>query len=250
MLLSLLLSLLLTLAGCGKKGPVRPLRQPLPDAVQRFEVRQLGARFLLAWDLPKINQDGSELTDLEGFRVFKMKFNPADDCPECRDTSVLMQEVDIDYLRKATRIGDRFYLWDTEMETGSGYQYRVAPFNRKGREGQPALVRVLFLPSPPSPINLEAAGKDKLVSLRWQPIDDPRQGAEALGVNLYRRTPDAPFPPTPLNREPLKEGAFDDFAVENGQQYLYAARSVVRLGRRVLESGLSATASAAPQAGR
>jgi len=247
--LNLLFLLLLLTAGCGNKGPVRPLRQPLPAAPQALQVVQKGTRFIVAWNLPKTNQDGSELTDLEGFHVYKMKYDLAQDCPECRDTSVLLQDVDLGYLRDVRRSGDRLFLWDGELEADFGYQYRITPYNTKGREGEPTQLRVPFFTPPPSPETPVAEAHDRLVRLRWPPVPAGGPWAELLGYNLYRRQGDEPFPPQPLNGELLTAPTFEDYGVENGKTYIYAVRTVVRIGEQRVESGLSDTAEGKPQQG-
>jgi hypothetical protein len=245
-----LLMLLALLAACGKKGPVRPLRQPLPAAAPGLEARQLGDRVLLSWGVPRLNQDGSPVKDLEGFRILRMRYDLTQDCPECRDTSTLLREVDLDYLREVRRVGDRLYLWDDNLETGFGYQYRVVPFTSRGREGEAAQLRLPFVPPLPAPAALSAASHDRLVRLSWQPPAEKRGGVEMLGYNLYRRSDSDPFPELPLNREVVAATAFDDFGVENGQTYVYAVRAVARILGHTVESPLSATAAATPEEGR
>lgn len=240
---------LLVLAGCGKKGPVRPLQQQLPAAPRALTVQQKGTRFLIAWNRPLTNQDGSPLTNLEGFSVFKMKYDLAQDCPECRDTSVLLLDVDLEYPRETRRSGDRFYLWDSELEPGFGYQYRIVPYNDKGRNGEAVRLRVPFVNPPATPEGLAAESHDQLVRLHWQPAAEKRAGVEMLGYNLYRREADEPFAFSPVNREILTETTFEDYGVENDRTYIYAVRAVTRIRGNAIESGLSATAEARPQAG-
>lgn len=244
-----ILLLLVFAAGCGKKGPVQPLRQPLPAAPEALTVQQKGDRFLVAWRPPVRNQDGSELKNLEKFRVYKMRYDLADDCPECRDTSVLLQEVDLDYLREVRRVGDRLYLWDTELEPGFGYQYRIVPVNTKRREGAPVILRLPFVNPPAAPGGLAAEDHDRMVRLRWQPVTEAGAEAELLGYNLYRREGDEPFAFAPVNPEILAEPAFEDYGVENGRTYIYSVRAVIRLRGNTVESQLSAPAEARPQAG-
>lgn len=246
----LLILLLLALpAGCGKKGPVQPLKQPLPTAPEALTVQQKGDRFLVSWLPPVRNQDGSELKDLKQFRVYKMRYDLADDCPECRDTSVLVAEIDLDYLRDVRRIGDRFFLWNSEMEVGFGYQFRVVPITRKGREGNSALLRLPFVTPPPPPVRLTAENHDRMVRLRWQPPVEVPAEAERVGFNVYRREGLEAFSLLPVNREILAEPAFDDYSVENGHTYEYAVRTVVRILETKVESQLSNPATAAPQPG-
>jgi len=237
------------LAGCGHKGPVRPLKQPVPAAPQALEVQQKGTRFLVAWNRPAVNQDGSALTNLQGFHVYRMQYDPAEDCPECRDTSALLLDVDLEYLRDVRRSGERFFVWDDELTPGFGYQYSVVPYNRKGRNGEPARLRLPFLIPPATPARPLAENHDQMVRLRWEPVTEPRAGVELLGYNLYRRESDEPFPFPPVNREILTDPAFEDYGVENGHSYLYAVRSVIRIQGKTVESQLSEAAGAEPQPG-
>jgi predicted small lipoprotein YifL len=248
-ILPILLLLLTLLAGCGNKGPVRPLKQQVPAAPKALEVVQKGTRFLVAWDRPRTNQDGSELTNLEGFRVFKMKYDLAQDCPECRDTSVLLLDVDLEYLRDVRRSGERLYLWDDELEPGFGYQYRIVPYNSKGREGEPVRLRLPFVYPSVAPEGLVAESHDRMVRLRWQPAIEVRAEVELLGYNLYRREGDESFPFSPVNGQILTEPTFEDYGVENGHTYIYSVRTVTRIRGNTVESQLSATAEARPQAG-
>jgi hypothetical protein len=206
-------------------------------------------RFLLSWGLPEQNQDGSPLTDLEGFRIYKMKYDPIEECPECRDTSVLLEDVDLDYPRGVTRRGDRFYLWDAELDVGSGYQYRITPYNRKHREGAPAVVRRPMAVPPLSPSTLTATGHDRLVRLAWEPVTEEREGVEWLGYNLYRRQLGEAFPPAPVNNEILSAPSYEDFGLENDRTYIYAVRSVARISGQPVESALSELAEAVPREG-
>lgn len=243
------LLLLLALAACGKKGPVLPLLQALPAAPPNLSVQQQGTRFLVSFGIPTKNQDGTPLADLQGFQVYKMKYDPVQDCPECRDTSVLLQSIDLDYLREVRREGDRLMLWDADLDPGFGYQYRVVAVTTQGATGLPAVVRRPFFTPLPAPGVPSATGHDQMVRLQWPPPTPPAQG-KLLGVNLYRRRPDGFFPPAPVNREPLTGESYEDFGLENGQTYEYALRTVVEIDGAQVESRLTVPVPAIPQAGR
>jgi predicted small lipoprotein YifL len=248
-LLILLIALTL-LAGCGRKGPVRPALLPLPEAADNVVLQQRGDSLLLAWNIPTRNQDGSALTDLQGFRIFRMRFDPQKDCPECRDTSILLSDLDLEYLRQAWRIGERLYLRDGDLQAGFGYRYRIIPVTRAGHEGATATIQGVYLPPPPAPTSLNAEGLDRMVRLNWQSVPDERADAEQLGYRVYRRLDEQPFPPQPLNRQPLIEPLFEDFGLENGRRYHYSVTTVVRIGELTVESALSESASATPEEGR
>ena len=244
----ILLFVFFALTACGQRGPVRPLLQALPEAPQNLRVQQQGQRFLITFGLPGKNQDNSPLTDLQGFQVYKMEYDPLRECPECRDTSVLLQSIDLDYLRDVRRVGDRLELWDSGLSPGRGYQYRVVAVNRKGAAGRPAVAKRPFFTPPAAPTGLVATGLDQMVRLSWQPV--PTGDRELVGYNLYRRTPEDAFPTAPINREPIAATRFEEYGLQNGTTYDYAVRSVIKSGDWLVESLLSEAVTVTPEAGR
>jgi hypothetical protein len=239
-----LLLLAAGLAGCGKKGPIRPLRQPIPGTPEEFTLRQQGDRMLLVWTLPQQNEDGTPLTDLAGFRIYRGTFEAGDDCPECLETPRLWLLVDLEYLRAVQRVDDRFFAADPGLQPGLGYQYRIIPFNRWGQDGKPVLQRQMLAEPPPAPAEVAATDQDGTLLVTWQPATSLPDGMEPLGYNVYRRRPGRAFPPAPLNPEPVTEPRFEDRDFAAGKTYMYAVRTVVRQDGRVLESRLSDIASA------
>jgi predicted small lipoprotein YifL len=249
-LLVALVLLLTVAAGCGRKGPVRPALLPLPAAAENLSLQQRGDSLLLAWDIPARNQDGSAPTDLQGFRIFRMRIEPQTDCPECRDASSLLYDLDLEYLRQARRVGERLYMQDGPLQAGFAYRYRIIPVTRAGREGAAATIQQNYLPAPPAPAELVASGLDRMVRLRWQGVADDRADGEPSGFRVYRRLDGALFPPVPVNRQPLVEPFFEDFGLQNGQLYHYSVTAVIRVGEQTVESALSESASAIPEEGR
>jgi predicted small lipoprotein YifL len=249
-LLVILALLLITASGCGRKGPVRPALLPLPAAPENIALQQRGDSMLLSWDIPNRNQDGSALTDLQGFRISRMRFEAQKDCPECRDTSSLLDEIDLDYLRQAQRVGNRLYFGDGALQTGFGYRYHVVPFTHSGREGARATIQSTYLPPPPAPTGLLASGLDRMARLQWQGVTDQRPEAVLMGYRVYRRLDEQLFPPQPVNRLPVLEPGYNDFGLENGRRYHYSVTTVVRLGELTVESALSESTAMVPEAGR
>lgn len=247
-LLSILVFLAL-LAGCGVKGPVRPLAQPLPAAAQDLTLHQSGDGLILSWELPRTNQDGSELTDLAGFRVYRQQFEPGEDCPDCRDNAPLWRLVDLDYLRNVQLRNRRLFLADTGLQAGQGYRYKVVPYNRWNQDGASSEERQVLATPPPAPVGLQVRYDDGRVLLSWQPPESLPEGAELLGYQLYRRRPGRTFGAAPRNSELLSQPRFEDRGFENGRSYVYAVRTIVRQDGRILESNLSDTLVAAPRSG-
>jgi len=246
----LALALTLTLTGCGFKGPPQPLLQPLPAAPQALTVRQYGSEMQLAWNLPQKNQDGTGLTDLAGFDIYRMSYDPATDCPECRDTSVLIERIELAYLKNASREGNRIFYLDRGVEAGSGYRYRVVPFTANRQAGAPGLIQQVMAVPPPAPVNLDAEAHDRLVRLTWTAASPEAPGQVLRGYNVYRRKGSEAFSRLPINRALLTITGFDDFEVVNNASYGYQVTSVVRTLNGQAESMPSPIAESTPEAGR
>ncbi|WP_432823568.1 fibronectin type III domain-containing protein [Trichloromonas sp.] len=248
-LLPLLACLLLALGGCGKKGPVKPLAQPLPAAPEKLAALQQGNLMQLDWEIPVSNQDGSPLTNLQGFNILKMRYDIADDCPECRDSSTLLRQIDLEFLKNAERKGNRLTFWDNDLEPGYGYQYKVVAYTRRNRDGAPATIRRPFLTPAAAPAGLQASAHDRMVRLEWQPAAAPADG-ELLGYNLYRRSSGEILSSLPVNDALLTVTSFEDFGLQNGIRYSYTLRTVLHRGNTRLESTASSAVVATPKAGQ
>lgn len=246
-----LTALLLTalLAGCGKKGPVRPLELPLPAAPTNVSLQQRGESLRLSWEAPTANQNGTPLTDLQGFRLFRLPFVPGQECPECRDLSVLLTEIDLDYPQGIMREGNRLTYVDDFVQAETGYRYRIVPFTEAGREGAPTTLSGIVYPVPPAPGGLTAEGLDRLVRLQWEaPVLDSNQG-QVVGYRLYRHADPAQVAASPLNRQPLTEPRFEDFGRDNGTPLTYAVSLIVRQQATEVESALSEKVTVTPESG-
>lgn len=248
-LLPVLLILLLLLPACGKRGPLRPKLAPLPAAPADFQARQLGAGLLLSWTLPSANQDGSPLPDLRTLHLYRDEFEPADECPECRETSILYRKIDLDYLQQARRLGNRLLLTDEEIQPGRGYRYRLIAVGGSGQEGAPAKLRIIAQSVPAAPQQLVATPLDRQVRLNWAPVTPP-SGTTLIGYNVYRRSPSTAFAEAPANSAPLTATSFDLFGLENGQTYIFGVRALLQIGSHGVESMAAETGPIVPQSGQ
>ncbi|ORJ57653.1 hypothetical protein B5V00_12830 [Geothermobacter hydrogeniphilus] len=235
----LILTCGLLLSACGHKAAPMPLLKPLPKAVENLSVRQLGAAMRVSWQAPKTNQDGTPITDLDHFAVYRMSYDPADDCLECRDTSTLLRDVDPDFPGDVQVVDGRYFLIDRQdLLAGRGYQYRVSAVTNGGYPGVPAKIRRPYLQPPTAPKELSATSLERFIRLKWQPVQ-PVEGMTLLGYHLYRATGSAPLALSPLNATPELETGYDDFTITVGSSYRYAVRAVWKRDDTELESELS-----------
>lgn len=245
----ILLLILLLLPACGKKGPLRPKLTPVPAAPADFQARQLGGELLLSWNLPGANQDGSPLEDLRTLHLYRDEFDPAEECPECRETSILYRKIDLDYLEQARRQGNHLLLSDAAILPGRGYRYRLVAVGGSGQEGAPAKLRIIAQAAPPAPEQLAATPLDQQVRLNWAAVA-PQPGTTLVGYNVYRRSPDGSFAEAPVNLAPVEATSFDLFGLQNSQAYIFGVRSLLQQGRIRVESAAAETPPIMPQRGQ
>lgn len=244
LLLAALCGVLALLPACGKKGPVRPLLKAVPAAVGEVQLRQLGEEFLLGWTPPQRNQDGTPLRALQGYRIERQSFDPADDCPTCNAGSELWRVIDLDFPTGVQRDGERLLVRDGEVENGLGYRYRIVPFDSAGYPGEESQIAQVCQSPPPPPEGVGALPFDRMVRLSWQA---PATTETIVGYNLYRSEGDAPFGTTPLNLALITALRFDDIGPRNSTTYRYFLRSVARRGEALIESTASASVAAIPK---
>ena len=232
---SLVLLLLLALTACGKKGPVRPLLVSLPAAPPDLRVNQQGESFILGWGIPTQNQDGTDAERLGGFRIYRNEYPAAEGCPTCREPQELAAKIDLDY-PLAQRVGKRFYWRDPNVVAGSGYNYRITPVTRAGREGEAATAHRDWMPPPQAPEQFLARAEKDRIALSWQPPAQLPAEAVLVGYNLYRLRLGRPIPIVPLNLQPLENRQITDQVPAAGQTYEYRVSTVVRFGEILVES--------------
>ena len=235
-----------TIAGCGNKGPVRPLEVPLPNAVQAPELRQQGDALLIGWQLPTTNQDGSPLEHEPIVDIYRMTYDPQDDCPECFDRSTLLVSINPQLPTPAQKIDGRYRYHDRPLQPGTGYQYKLIVRNRDNEQSQPIILRQDYQEPLPAPVNFTAIPRDRSVSLQWEK-PELATGDNLLGYLVYRRFSGASL--SQLTKQPLTAPNFEDFSLENGTSYSYRVRALVQRGKQQLEGLASPELKVIPQAG-
>ena len=248
LLITISLLMIVMLAACGKKGPVRPkVTRPLAAP---FEVtlQQQGNLFVLGWTIPTANHDGSA-EDLTGFRIKRLTYDAAEDCPTCRDPQMEVTVLDIKRPAPGQRIGNRMYWRDLDIRPANGYRYAIVPLTLGGIEGPAATIHLAVQQPPPSPTALQVEAGDAQVTVQWT-APELTANMELLGYNLYRRQAKRSFPIVPVNIEPLQMTRLLDRGLDNGRAYEYRVSALIRIGDQLLESMASPGALITPQEGR
>ncbi len=247
-LITISLLLIVMLAACGKKGPVRPKVAIQLTAPVEVTLQQQGNLFVLGWTIPTNNRNGSA-ADLTGFRIKRLVYDAAEDCPTCREPQMEVAELDIRYPAPGQRIGDRIYWRDLDIRPANGYRYAIVPITLGGIESPAATIHLAAQQPPPSPTALRVEAGDAQVTVQWTAPVLPEE-TELVGYNLYRRQAKRPFPLVPVNIEPLQMTRLLDRGLDNGRAYEYRVSALIRIGEQLLESMASPGALITPQEGR
>ncbi len=226
-------------AGCGRKGALISPEAQLPAPVNNLRAEQRGESFQLSWSVPTQEERGRALKDLAGFRLFKREVLPPDeDCESCPNAYRLLKSVDMDYLQDVRLSGGRLFLKDTDVITGTTFQYKVVSFRKDGTPSRDSNKARLKKVAPPAPPRLTAHFSATGVLLHWKEGAAPANG-KLLGCNVYRWRADALPALVPVNDAPAPGPDYEDLGLERGRTYVYALRTVAEVEGSMVESELS-----------
>ncbi len=241
------------LVACGRKGPPMPPRPAVPAAVGSLRAEARDNAIVVSWVRPGRNEDGTPLTDLLEFRLYRAVGVAASRGERGQPAFSLLATIRPDQPSNATVLGSQYAFRDDGdgrgLAPGVRYTYRVQGVNRRGSAGPPSVEAFVdFVLAPPPPIGLAATAGDGMVELTWQTPRDPGPaGSLPRGYNVYRGVGSGAFPANPINPRPILETRFRDTGVENDTTYYYVIRSVGTERRPWRESANSTEVSATPQ---
>jgi len=231
---------------CGiKDGPYLP--QPVvPKAARGFQVLLRSEGILLEWRAPKKNTDGSPLTNLGGFRIFRAETAFEDICLSCpRDFIPIFDYV---YAGPQDRVPaeNRLLYTDTDLKYRNMYTYKLQVYNRNNDPGKPAVASDVYWDLPFSAPRKVTAGKSgRLVTISWEPPLTMADGSPAepfCGYNLYRSEKSGEAGTIPVNEEVFSETAIEDIPPDKNRVYYYTVRAVRKVRDSLVESVASAEA--------
>jgi hypothetical protein len=215
---------LFLLTACGVKSNPSPPKPRVPMAVSDLQVEHRMEGILLSWMKPPRNEDGTPLTDLKGFTVFRqmegtlaypIAFIAADrpDNAEVRDGLYIFQDLG--------KVGE-------ELRAYQRLTYWVVAQSAPGKLSRPSKeVSLDFIPPASSPHGLTAEGADGFVRLKWQPPKTRTDGQpldRQPRYTIYRKRGEEPW--QLIHPEPVAALSYVDLDVVNGVAYHYTVRAV------------------------
>ncbi len=204
--------ILLTLISCGKKGNPLPKGLPVPAGISDLRGDVKDSLLFISFTIPTRNQDGTEVRDLEGFRILK-------GCGGCAGGLERWKDIRLTDKEGYTIRDGRLYTYDNDLKEGFDYGYRVFAFTTKGIQGEGSnTFSITWQKTPPPPKNVTAKAGDARVTLTCEKEQD-------AFYNVYR-IEEGIYPLFALNTSPLGTCELTDMGLQNGREYRYEVRAV------------------------
>ncbi|MBU0961186.1 MAG: hypothetical protein KKD01_17550 [Proteobacteria bacterium] len=243
---AILLSGALFLAGgCGYKTKPVPPDSIVPKAIEdlRYSVSEKGVT--LTWTYPVETIQGSDLTNITSFDMYRAVVPMDDYCSTCpipfgEPVEVPGGVVDAEGRRQAT--------YETAL-LRSGHKYFFKVQSRTSWWAASAdsnIVSFVWHIPAQAPVGIEAEAGDGSVTLRWQPVTRLMDGQEVdypLRYQLQRSSDNVSFAGI---GEAVSENVYVDRRVKNGETYHYKIQSVIMVDENAVGGGLSEAVSAMP----
>ena len=211
-----------------------------PAKIKNLKALPRGDAIFLSWGIPQKNTDGSNLLDLQGFKILRSEINFEKMCLECPKKFLLLYDIDYKTYLMANPQATRIEYSDRELHYKNVYSYRVVSYTAHNQLSPKSNGQDIFwdVPSLP-PRNLEAALQEKTVTLTWQEPAALKDGTPLEGMagyNLYRKMPGETYPLSPINEKVITTLACRDKGIELDKDYLYTLRAVRKVRETLLES--------------
>ncbi|HXV83089.1 MAG TPA: hypothetical protein VEG60_24775 [Candidatus Binatia bacterium] len=133
--ISMALILVLLLSGCGKKGDPRAPELATPKVIENLRATSVPDGVALSWRRPTEYVDGTELTDLTAFVIFRKEISPA--CVDCPVPYLPLTMVDVEDQEKFIK-QKQYRFVDQETQQNMIYRYRVSSQLRDGSLSEPS----------------------------------------------------------------------------------------------------------------
>ena len=219
---------LLTLSGCGKKGPLVYPDLLVPEAPQAVQLEQRGSSLQLSFNLPGRDLRGRGLQSPFVIEIQRRELKPDEigECGRCPRDYQPPLRIDPAFPDPARTFGKRLVLLDSDVQQGKRYQYRMVAVGADGEAGAAVeTVRALVCSAPPAPLvnaTIQHGGVIELVMQGTVP-----DNAELVGYAIYRAAGDEELPFQPLATT-LGASRYLDQNVQPGTRYRYVVRMLVR----------------------
>ena len=121
--------------GCGKKGPPRPPRQPLPPAVKDLDYVVHNNIVQLSWTVPG-KEESRSAAPPAAVKVFRSRMSAEDaSCENCPIRFAVSADIPV-YKQRSDKSKPIRMSYSEFVETGYHYVYKVTVFDENGIGGK------------------------------------------------------------------------------------------------------------------
>lgn len=121
--------------GCGKKGPPRPPRQPLPPAVKDLDYVVHNNIVQLSWTVPG-REESRNAAPPAAVKVFRSRMSAEDaSCENCPIRFAVSADIPV-YKQRSDKSKPIRMSYSEFVETGYHYVYKVTVFDENGIGGK------------------------------------------------------------------------------------------------------------------
>ena len=218
---------------CGYKTSPRPAVARIPAEIRIINADVFPDEIVLKWAVPSLNTDGSSLTDLSGFKVYRGSRDLDEDCVDCRDKRELFSNIDFQAPSNATIRDNEVIFQDRDVSPGKIYSYDVSAYNLRGRESPIGnALEVFFDAPPPAPTNLTAKPEEGHIRLEWKIPEEEKIDR----YQILRGTEKDVSKMKEIGSASRREPWFVDKDVTKNTKYFYVVRSVKSTRGTILKS--------------
>ena len=122
-------------SGCGKKGDPRAPELATPKVIENLRATSVPDGVALSWRRPTEYVDGTELTDLTAFVIFRKEISPA--CIDCPVPYLPLTTVNVEDQERFIK-QKQYRFVDQETQQNMIYRYRVSSQLRDGSLSEPS----------------------------------------------------------------------------------------------------------------
>ncbi len=179
-----LLTLFLSPVSCGRKRSPVPPGTLRPERIKDLSYTITAKGVILSWSVPVRNHDGSPLTRVKEFRLYKADVPIDGGCLECPPRYGEPVKIKLDSRPKP---GQKIQYEDTTLKEGFYYIYQVRTV--KGLLNVSDLSNKISFAwhSPPdAPLNLSGEALEDGIRLSWLPPEGFQDGSPLKGKLKYR----------------------------------------------------------------
>jgi hypothetical protein len=231
----------ISISSCGYKTNPRPSVARIPVETRTINADVFPDRIVLKWVVPTSNTDGSSLTDLSGFKVYRGSRGLDEDCEDCHDKRELYANIDFQAPSNARISGNEVIFEDEDVSPGNIYSYAVAAYNLRGRDSANAnALEVHFEAPPPAPTNLVAKAEEGHIRLEWKIPEEEKIDR----YQILRGTEKDVSRMKEIGSASRREPWFVDKELEKNTKYFYVVRSVKSTRGTILKSAPSVESAA------